>query len=162
MYFPLIEVSGEIRPLHPTPSRLKPVPQDARDCCRRTGFSREEGIGNTINFAARHPSPSRLKPVLQNAHHCCWWDRLSREEALGSTINFAAWHSMPSRLKPVLQNAHHCCWWDRLQPGRGHRQHHKFRSVTPDAFPVKAGPTGCTLLLSVGPASAGKRASATP
>ena len=56
---------------HPTPSRLKPVPQVMRHgqfpgctrCICRTGFSREgAGMYNT-RFSARHPTHSRRKPV---------------------------------------------------------------------------------------------------
>ena len=57
---------------HPTPSRLKPVPQVRVTARLRgmhaiafsgTGFSREEACMNTINLAVWHLTPSWLKPV---------------------------------------------------------------------------------------------------
>jgi hypothetical protein len=47
MYFPLIEVSGEIRPLQP----VRP-PLIELDASLRTGFSREEAGIATLDFAA--------------------------------------------------------------------------------------------------------------
>ncbi len=72
MYFPLIEVSGEIRPLHaardaPRPLGAKAGPTDCARLFSGTGFSREEaGAGNGNRWCLSEVRRGDVEKVLRS------------------------------------------------------------------------------------------------
>ncbi len=89
---------------HPTPSRLKPVPQ----------YPRGQSVGPASAGRGQHENP-RFRCVASDAFPAKAGPTMctrsvsgtgfSREETSTNTRDFAAWHPTPSRLKAVLQCA---------------------------------------------------------